>query len=57
MILFVGDKPSSRIKSGSEAFKGAMCEKRLMEWIRVMGIEWGEYSIINCTDDSFVLSS
>lgn len=33
MILFIGDKPSPKMKSGAPAFQGAACEKRLMEWI------------------------
>jgi hypothetical protein len=32
MILFVGDKPSSKMKPGAKAFQGAACEARLKEW-------------------------
>lgn len=32
-ILFVGDKPSEKMKSGALPFQGAHCEKRLNEWI------------------------
>jgi uracil-DNA glycosylase len=34
MILFVGDRPSKRMKAGAKAFEGAACEKRLSEWIQ-----------------------
>lgn len=33
MILFVGDKPSPKMKPEARAFEGAACEKRLFEWI------------------------
>jgi hypothetical protein len=33
MILFVGDKPSPKMKPGAKAFEGADCEARLVEWI------------------------
>lgn len=33
IIVFVGDKPSPRMKSGAKPFQGAACEKRLKEWI------------------------
>jgi hypothetical protein len=35
-ILFVGDKPSKYNTDPNFAFKGAKCEKRLMEWIEVV---------------------
>lgn len=36
MILFVGDRPSPRMKPGAKPFEGAACEKRLMEWLEVL---------------------
>ena len=34
MIIFIGDSPSSRMKPGDPPFKGAACEKRMMQWKR-----------------------
>jgi len=33
MIVFVGDKPSPRMRPGAKPFEGAACEQRLKEWI------------------------
>lgn len=33
MILFVGDKPSPKMKPGARAFEGSACEDRLNTWI------------------------
>lgn len=33
MIIFVGDRPSPRMKPGAKAFRGAACEFRLYKWI------------------------
>lgn len=33
MILFVGDKPSPRMKPGANPFEGAKCEQRLRDWM------------------------
>lgn len=33
MILFVGDQPSTKMKSGARPFEGAACQFRLIEWI------------------------
>jgi hypothetical protein len=33
MIIFVGDKPSPKMKPGAKPFEGAACEKRLKDWI------------------------
>lgn len=46
MILFVGDKPSAKMKLGALPFKGAACEKRLVEWIGCLGSRI-KYVIIN----------
>lgn len=34
MILFIGDKPSPKMKPGALPFQGAACEPRLKEWIK-----------------------
>lgn len=49
MILFVGDKPSKRTDP-KVAFKGAACEKRLMEWISILEIT--EYLLLNSAPSS-----
>jgi hypothetical protein len=36
MILFVGDKPSKKMKPGAKAFEGADCEERLNIWIKYL---------------------
>lgn len=51
MIIFVGDKPSSRMKPGAKPFEGAACEKRLNAWIKKLGII--KYEMINSTDFGF----
>lgn len=45
MILFVGDRPSPKMKPGAKAFEGAACEKRLIEWISCLGVS--RYEIVN----------
>lgn len=34
--IFVGDKPSPRMKPGAKAFDGAVCYKRLIEWVKYL---------------------
>ncbi len=34
MIIFVGDKPSPKMKPGAKPFEGAACENRLHGWIQ-----------------------
>jgi hypothetical protein len=34
MIIFVGDKPSPRMKPGAKPFQGAVCNARLYDWIK-----------------------
>src|SRR5271165_2771603 len=57
MVLFVGDKPSKRMKPGAKPFEGAACEQRLKEWIeylinpRVFGSL--EYKVINQCDYAY----
>jgi hypothetical protein len=51
LILFVGDKPSPRMKPGAPAFQGAACEKRLKEWIEFLGVR--EYILVNRVDSNF----
>jgi uracil-DNA glycosylase len=50
MILFIGDKPSSKMRPNARPFEGAACEKRLMEWIRFLGIESDGYVLLNQSD-------
>lgn len=50
MVLFVGDKPSRYNTNPKVAFKGARCEKRLLEWLTRMYIE--DYKLINRVDDN-----
>lgn len=50
MVLFVGDKPSPKMKPGAALFEGAACEARLKEWIRAL--EAVHFHISN--SDSFV---
>lgn len=47
-MLFVGDKPSSRMKPNAAPFQGAACEKRLYEWIVELGVS--NYKIKNQCD-------
>lgn len=55
MILFVGDRPSPKMKSGAKPFEGAACEKRLKEWIKTLGVS--EYRIKNSTDVGIYMSA
>jgi uracil-DNA glycosylase len=58
MIIFVGDKPSAKMKPGAKPFQGAACEKRLMEWIETLidytttsvGDFYLQYDIVNSSD-------
>lgn len=43
MIIFVGDKPSPRMKPGARPFEGSNCEDRLHRWI---------YTLIGMLDES-----
>lgn len=45
MILFIGDRPSKRTDP-NVPFKGAACEKRLMEWVKIVAGD-EEYAIYN----------
>ncbi len=50
MIIFVGDKPSPKMKPGAEPFEGAACEQRLKDWISyVMPVD-STYMIVNQTE-------
>lgn len=44
-VIFVGDKPSPRMKPGAKPFEGAACEKRLKEWISYLEVY--SYEVIN----------
>lgn len=43
MILFVGDKPSPKMKLGATPFEGAACEARLKEWLANLGLSHHAY--------------
>ncbi len=50
MVLFVGDKPSNKMKPGAKPFEGAACEERLLMWIEDIMTEVDydpRYKIIN----------
>lgn len=47
MILFVGDRPSAKMKPGAQPFEGAACEKRLLEWITSVSMPHEGYRIVN----------
>lgn len=48
MIIFVGDKPSAKMKSGAKPFEGASCEKLLFDWISFLTLHTPElFKIIN----------
>lgn len=49
VILFVGDKPSPKMKPGANPFKGAACESRLKAWISQLTTTYKMYN-----SDSFV---
>lgn len=50
MILFVGDRPSKRMKPGARPFEGAGCEQRLLTWMRRLGLVEGQYTLLNQSD-------
>lgn len=54
MILFIGDKPSPRMKPGAKAFEGAACEKRLKNWIDTIFEPGVEVYVINSNDIDFL---
>jgi hypothetical protein len=56
MIIFVGDKPSPRMKPGAKPFEGAACEKRLMAWIEQLVKRrpvWRDCELHNRIDERF----
>lgn len=54
MILFVGDKPSAKMKPGARPFEGAACEKRVREWILSLMSSDPFYLVINRTDENLL---
>jgi uracil-DNA glycosylase len=54
VILFVGDKPSPRMKPGAKPFQGAACEKRLRSWIKKLGLKKNQYHIVNQSSLNFI---
>lgn len=55
MIIFVGDRPSPKMKPGAKPFEGAVCEKRLKHWIKCLKIQDESYEIFNRHDLGLVL--
>jgi hypothetical protein len=53
MIIFVGDVPSSYNIDSKIAFKGAKCEKHLMDWIESIGVLKDEFILINQIEVSY----
>jgi uracil-DNA glycosylase len=53
VIIFVGDKPSPRMKPGAKPFQGAACEARLKAWIKALGLKRYDYTIVNSGDMDF----
>jgi hypothetical protein len=50
MIFFVGDKPSKRTDP-NQAFRGAACEARLMEWIKALLPEGERFKLFNSSEE------
>jgi len=53
MIVFVGDKPSSKMKPGARPFEGASCEPRLYEWLNTLLGPQDLFKIINQCDYAY----
>lgn len=54
MIIFLGDKPSPRMKENANPFEGATCRKRLYTWIEtVMKGNKSEIQIKNQVDHDY----
>jgi hypothetical protein len=49
MVLFVGHKPSPKMKPGAAPFEGAACEPRFRDWLDIMDTPPMRY-IMNSTD-------
>lgn len=52
-VLIVGDKPSPRMAKGAKPFEGAACEKRLKEWMTILGLTTKNCRIINQCNFTF----
>lgn len=52
MIIFVGDTPSPRMKEGAKPFQGAICEARLLSWIKELSYGM-DIRVVNRTDYYF----
>ncbi len=50
MIIFVGDKPSSIMKSDAKPFEGAKSEARLTEWILLVKAPGMKFYVVNQCD-------
>lgn len=55
-VVFIGDKPSPRMKKGAEPFQGSKCEKRLNAWIQFLCKD-RQYRIYNRVDEAFPIWS
>lgn len=53
MILFVGDKPSSKNLDQKVAFVGTKSHTRLLKWVKALGLKEGDYCMINRVDSNF----
>lgn len=51
MVLFVGDRPSAKMKPGADPFVGAACEPKLKEWILEVSSSTIHY-VINSVDSN-----
>lgn len=52
-VLFVGDKPTAMNRDPNVAFEGTASGRVLDEWIKALGLKYGEYELINRTHKDF----
>ncbi len=52
MVIFIGDKPSAKMRPDAKPFEGAACEARLKEWINEL-IGLSQYIIYNQSELHF----
>jgi len=50
MVIFVGDKPSSKNKNPDVPFVGTPSYVNLMQWVAQLDIHWKKFDIINRND-------
>lgn len=52
MTIFVGDKPSPKMKPGAKPFEGAACEQRLVGWIlQLIPTRYFDFEYVAATDN------